>query len=118
MREHQNFESFWPYYLREHARAATRRWHYIGSTLAILVLLAALLTQSWWALLAVPLAGYFFAWLSHAFVERNRPATFTYPLWSLVGDFRMYGLFLTGQLDGELVRAGVTQSEALADSDN
>lgn len=118
MREHANFESFWPYYLREHAKPATRSWHYVGSTLAILVLIGALLTQNWWALLAVPLAGYFFAWVSHAFVERNKPATFTYPLWSLVGDFRMYILFLTGRLDAELVRAGVVESDARAGSDN
>ena len=114
MREHASFESFWPYYLREHARPATRYWHYAGSTLAIVVLLAALLTQNWWALLTVPLAGYAFAWFSHAFVERNRPATFTYPLWSLAGDFRMYVMFLTGRLDAELVRAGVTAGAAAA----
>ena len=117
MREHGNFESFWPHYLREHAKPTTRHWHYVGSTLAILVLLAALVTQNWWALLAVPLAGYFFAWISHAFVERNKPATFTYPLWSLIGDFRMYALFLSGRLDDELERAGVTQDKALASSD-
>ena len=117
MREHQNFESFWPYYLREHAKPATRHWHYVGSTLAVLVLLGAVLTQNWWALLAVPLAGYFFAWVSHAFVERNTPATFTYPLWSLIGDFRMYVLFLTGRLDPELVRAGIIDPTEPARSD-
>jgi len=117
MREHQNFESFWPYYLREHAKPATRHWHYVGSTLAVLVLLGAVLTQNWWALLAVPLAGYFFAWVSHAFVERNTPATFTYPLWSLIGDFRMYALFLTGRLDPELVRAGIIDPTEPARSD-
>ncbi len=118
MREYSNFESFWPHYLREHARPATRNWHYAGSTLAILVLLGALVTQTWWALLVVPLAGYVFAWLSHAFVERNKPATFTYPLWSLVSDFRMFAFFLSGRLDAELVRAGVTQEAALAGSDS
>ena len=107
MREYQSFGAFWPFYLREHARPATRTWHYVGSTLALVVLAAALATQTWWALLAVPVAGYFFAWVSHAFVERNRPATFTYPLWSLIGDYRMYVLFLTGRLDGELEKAGV-----------
>lgn len=107
MREHQTFESFWPFYLREHARPATRHWHYVGSTLAILVLLAAIVTRHWWGLLAVPVSGYFFAWVSHAFVERNKPATFTYPLWSLIGDYRMYVCFLAGRLDGELAKAGV-----------
>jgi hypothetical protein len=107
MREYRTFKDFWPFYLREHARPATRAWHYVGSTLAILVLAGALLTQTWWLLLAVPVAGYFFAWVSHAFVERNKPATFTYPLWSLIADYRMYGFFLAGKLDGELDKAGV-----------
>ena len=80
MREYTTFSSFWPYYLREHARPATRHWHYVGSTLAILVLVVALVTQTWWVLLAVPVAGYFFAWVSHAFIERNKPAPAAAPL--------------------------------------
>ena len=113
MREHTRFESFWPFYLREHARPATRNWHYVGSTLALIVLLAALVTQTWWLLLAVPVSGYFFAWVSHAFVERNKPATFTYPLWSLIGDYRMYGLFLMGKLGPELEKAGINPDGTL-----
>ena len=108
MREHATFESFWPFYLREHAKPWTRAWHFVGSTLAIFVLVYALASQTWWLLLAVPVSGYFFAWVSHAFVERNKPATFTYPFWSLIGDYRMYGLFLTGRLDAELEKAGVS----------
>jgi hypothetical protein len=108
MREHATFESFWPFYLREHAKPWTRAWHFVGSTLAIFVLVYALASQTWWLLLAVPVSGYFFAWVSHAFVERNKPATFTYPLWSLIGDYRMYGLFLAGRLDAELEKAGVS----------
>ncbi|WP_300527206.1 DUF962 domain-containing protein [Maricaulis sp.] len=115
MREHTTFAEFWPFYLREHARPATRFWHYVGSTLAIGVLVSALLTQTWWALLAVPVSGYFFAWVSHAFVERNKPATFTYPLWSLIADYRMYGFFLLGKLDSELEKAGVTPDGAVAE---
>ena len=108
MREHATFESFWPFYLREHAKPWTRAWHFVGSTLAIFVLVYALASQTWWLLLAVPVSGYFFAWVSHAFVECNKPATFTYPLWSLIGDYRMYGLFLAGRLDAELEKAGVS----------
>ncbi|WP_203293671.1 DUF962 domain-containing protein [Maricaulis parjimensis] len=114
MREHQTFKSFWPFYLREHARPATRNWHYVGSTLALIVLLAALVTQTWWLLLAVPVSGYFFAWVSHAFVERNKPATFTYPLWSLIGDYRMYVLFLLGKLGPELEKAGINADGSLS----
>ncbi|WP_323762873.1 DUF962 domain-containing protein [Maricaulis sp.] len=107
MREHATFQSFWPFYLQEHAKPWTRTWHFVGSTLAIAVLIYALVSQTWWLLAAVPVSGYFFAWVSHAFVERNKPATFTYPLWSLVADYWMYGCFLTGRLDAELDRAGV-----------
>jgi len=107
MREYQTFSAFWPFYLREHAQPMTRIWHYVGSTLALGVLLYALVTRTWWLLALVPVSGYFFAWVSHAFVERNKPATFTYPFWSLIADYRMYGYFLMGKLDAELDKAGV-----------
>lgn len=102
-----SYSEFWPFYLQEHAAPGTRWLHYTGSILAIGVLVWALVTTTWWGLLLVPLAGYFFAWLAHALVEHNRPATFTHPLWSLVSDYRMLFLFLTGRLSGELRRAGV-----------
>lgn len=107
MREYTTFSAFWPYYLREHAKPSTRALHYVGSALAIAVLITALVMRNWWLLLAVPVSGYFFAWVSHAFIERNKPATFTYPLWSLISDYKMFGLFLTGRLDPELDAAGV-----------
>ena len=102
-----SFAAFWPYYLREHARPQTRALHYLGTTLVVLIAIAALVTERWTWLIAMPLAGYAFAWIGHYTVERNRPATFTYPLWSLAADFRMWGLWLTGKLKPELKRAGV-----------
>jgi hypothetical protein len=110
-RLYTTFAEFWPYYLREHARARTRALHYIGTTLVVLLALAALLSGNWLLLLAMPLAGYFFAWIAHFTVEKNRPATFTYPLWSLGADFKMWWLWLTGRLRPELDRAGVAPTD-------
>jgi hypothetical protein len=72
-----------------------------------LIVIAALVTERWTLLMAMSLAGYAFAWIGHYTVERNRPATFTYPLWSLAADFCMCGLWLTGKLKPELRRAGI-----------
>lgn len=107
MTRHGSFRDFWPHYLREHSRPSTRRLHYAGTGLVLALAAAALATLDWRLLAAVPLAGYGFAWFSHAAVERNRPATFTYPLWSLAADFRMAWLWATGRLDPELEAAGV-----------
>ncbi|HET9459708.1 MAG TPA: DUF962 domain-containing protein [Sphingomicrobium sp.] len=106
-REYTTFAAFWPFYLREHSKPRTRALHYAGTTLVVLILLFAVLTGRWLMLLAVPLAGYGFAWVAHFGVEKNRPATFTYPLWSLAADFRMWWLWLTGRLASELDSAGV-----------
>lgn len=107
-REHQTFAQFWPFYLREHSKARTRALHYAGTTLVVAILLIALLTARWWMLLLIPLAGYGFAWVAHFRVEKNRPATFTYPFWSLAADFRMWWLWLTGGIAAELDKAGVS----------
>jgi len=104
---HRRFQDFWPHYLREHKRPATRRLHYAGTALVLLIAAAAAATRDWRLLALLPLAGYGFAWFSHAIVERNRPATFTYPFWSLAADFRMSWLWATGRLDSELAEAGV-----------
>ncbi len=107
MRAHESFDQFWPYYLREHSKPRTRALHYIGTSLVVAIALGAVLTGSWWLLALMPVAGYGFAWASHAAVEHNRPATFTYPSWSLAADFKMWWLWLTGRLGPELSKAGV-----------
>ena len=104
-REHRSFAEFWPFYLREHSKPRTRALHYAGTTLVIAIAAFAALTGRWLWLLAIPLAGYGFAWIAHFTVEKNRPATFTYPLWSLAADFKMWWLWLTGRLGPELERS-------------
>ena len=110
-RAYSDFASFWPFYLREHSKPATRALHYVGTTLVVAIAVFALATGRWGWLIAMPLAGYFFAWIAHFRVERNRPATFTYPLWSLIADFRMFFLWITGRLGPELDRAGVNRPQ-------
>jgi len=105
----KSFAEFWPFYLREHARPRTRALHYAGTSLVAALALAAFVTGNWLLLIAMPVAGYGFAWASHMLVERNRPATFTYPAWSLAADFKMWWLWLTRRLGPELRAAGVAE---------
>ena len=103
-----SFEDFWPFYVAEHSLPLTRRLHFVGTTLLWPILALAVISTPLW-LLAAPVAGYGFAWAAHFFVQKNRPATFTHPLWSLRGDFRMYRLMLLGKMDAEVARlAGAT----------
>lgn len=105
----KSFAEFWPFYLREHAQPRTRALHYAGTSLVVILALFALVTGTWLLLIAMPVAGYGFAWASHMLVERNRPATFTYPRWSLAADFKMWWLWLTRRLGPELRAAGIAE---------
>jgi hypothetical protein len=98
------YEEFWPYYVSQHAAASTRALHFAGTLTMLGTLAAAALVDARW-LLAAPVAGYAPAWIGHFFFERNRPATFTYPLWSLRADLRMFLLMLTGRMGPEVERA-------------
>jgi hypothetical protein len=99
----RNFEEFWPYYVGEHRLASTRALHVAGTHLALAALVLGLVWSRWWLLVA-PIAGYALAWIGHFFFEGNRPATFTYPLWSLRGDLRMMRLTWMGKMDSEVHR--------------
>jgi hypothetical protein len=98
------YEGFWPYYVSEHMRETTRRLHFVGTALVLGTLVAGILASPLW-FIATPFAGYGFAWVGHFFVERNKPATFTYPLWSLRADFRMFRFMLLGRMAAEIERA-------------
>jgi hypothetical protein len=102
-----SYADFWPYYLQEHAKPATRNLHYVGTGLTLVSVAAGIVTGRAWLYLVALFCGYGFAWVAHFFVEHNRPATFTYPLWSLVSDFRMAWFWVTRRLPRELAKAGV-----------
>jgi len=105
------YAEFWRFYLREHARPQTRAWHYFGTSLALLCLAGAVGLGKPWLLAAMVVGGYLPAWIGHVAVEKNRPATLRYPLWSLLSDFRLYGAWLTGSLQRELAKAGIEPAD-------
>ncbi|GLR12322.1 membrane protein [Chitinimonas prasina] len=93
-----SFKDFYPYYLGEHQNRTCRRLHFVGSALVLLLLLAALLRGQAALLWLLPVIGYGFAWVGHFFFEKNRPATFKHPLYSLMGDWVMFWQMLRGQI--------------------
>jgi len=99
----QSFEEFWEFYVKEHARPLNRTLHFIGSSCALACLTGAALGHLY-LLPAAPLVGYGFAWFGHFFVEKNKPASFSYPLLSLKADWVMWFKILTRQMDAEVRR--------------
>lgn len=105
----QRLNAFWPYYLGEHSRRVTRQWHFAGSTLGLICLAAFAVTLQWWLIPFGLVLGYGCAWIGHFFFEKNRPATFRYPLLSFVSDWRMFYGMLTGRLSRELDRFNIRE---------
>ncbi len=104
-RKYTSFWSFYPYYLTEHARPINRALHFIGTAGVIGLAIAAIVTQKWVLFAIVPLCGYGFAWFGHFMLEKNRPATFKYPFYSLGSDFVMFWHILTGQISKKVDEA-------------
>lgn len=107
----ESFEEFWPYYLAEHSDPTNRALHFLGLAAAAGTLGYAVASRKPKLLGLVPVLGYGAAWVGHYLVEKNRPATFSHPLWSLRGDFKMVSMMATGQLDDELQRYGIGRDE-------
>ncbi len=107
------FDDFWPFYLSQHRSRRNRRLHLVGTTVALGLVGAAVARKQKGLLLAALVAGYAPAWIGHATLEHNTPATFKHPLWSLRADMRMSALALTGQLDAELKRLGLVDLEQI-----
>lgn len=103
----QTFEDFWPFYLREHSKSNTRLMHFLGSTSALIFLGMFFVLGHGGFLLAALFSGYGFVWVAHFKIEHNKPATFKYPFWSFISDWKMWWYALTGKLDGELQKFGI-----------
>lgn len=104
-KKYKTFSRFYNHYLMEHADGNNRMLHFIGTAFLLTCLLAGIFTGKWWLFALIPVLGYGFAWVGHFFIEKNRPATFTYPLYSLAGDFFMFWHILTEQIAQKLTAA-------------
>ncbi len=102
-----NYQEFWEFYLHEHSRPMTRVLHFIGTLGGIALLIYLIAAGVWYYFPASLAVGYGFAWFAHFVVEKNRPATFKYPLWSFISDYKMLWYMLTGKLTHELERLGI-----------
>lgn len=96
--EYSSFNDFYPFYLSQHKNQTNRRLHFVGSLSAIIILILSVITLNFKFLILSPIVGYAFAWVGHYFYEKNRPATFKYPGYSLMGDFRMVYEILIGKM--------------------
>lgn len=102
--EIRNYTEFWDFYVAEHSRPMNRLLHFIGTTLSMAILVWALATGRY---LYIPLCfvvGYGFAWIGHFAIEKNKPATFKYPLWSFISDYKMVFYMLIGRMNAEVER--------------
>ena len=98
MSELKSFKDFYPFYLQEHSNLRCRQMHFVGTSLVLGLLITAIIKENYQLLYWLPLAGYGFAWVGHFFFEKNRPATFKYPFYSLLGDFVMYADIWRGKV--------------------
>ena len=98
MKRFASFADFYPFYLGEHTNRVSRRLHFVGTSIALVLAVAAALTWTWWLVPLALVQGYAFAWVGHFFFEHNRPATFRYPRFSLMGDWRLWWDIVRGRI--------------------
>lgn len=110
--EPTSFEEFWEFYVREHSVKLNRTLHFVGSTAALACVAGAVLGRKKWLFAAAPVVGYGFAWAGHFLVEKNKPASFSYPLWSFLADWRMWSKIANGTMDAEVERVMAAQANA------
>ncbi len=104
-RKYKSLKEFYPFYLTEHSDATCRAFHFVGTTGFFILLIATFITGKLWLLALLPVVGYGCAWIGHFVFEKNKPATFQYPLYSFASDFIMYYHILTGQIGRKLDEA-------------
>ncbi len=95
--QYSTFKEFYPFYLSEHANPTNRFLHVLGTTIALSLILLAVFTSKFWLIGIAIIQGYAWAWCGHFLIEKNRPATFTYPLYSFMGDWLMWFEVITFQ---------------------
>ncbi len=100
----KDYSEFWDFYVREHRNPLNRRLHFAGSTLALALLFWLIYSSAWYYFPLCLVVGYGFAWVGHFFVEKNRPASFKYPLWSFISDYRMVFYMTIGRMNPEVER--------------
>jgi len=102
---YKSFSEFWPFYVREHSRGGTRLLHLIGTTIGLGVMIYFIASGRWWLFPLGLIPGYGGAWMGHFLIEKNKPATFQYPLWSFMGDYKMIAMMITGRISDEVEKA-------------
>ncbi len=106
----ETYSDFWEFYVREHSKPATRILHFVGISFGILLLIFFISTGRWSWIPVCFVTGYALAWAGHFLIEKNRPATFKYPLWSFISDYKMMWYMVTGRMDAEVKRAVRTRA--------
>jgi len=96
------YSEFWEFYVQEHSKPLTRLLHLIGTTLGLLLLVWVIWIGRWYFFPVFLVVGYAFAWFAHFVIEKNRPATFKYPFWSFISDFKMIWYMIIGRMGREL----------------